>query len=128
MTTTLTTHTLHSSFLSMTTSANRSNGISTSVDLLPRAPQSPRHFFEKLYGHLETNSISNLTPSRSAKQEAVDSVVLSRSLLTGRHEHGTPALDLVGLDSGAISRPPFVHSPPQHSNLSGSSADISDTR
>lgn len=91
------------------------------IPILHRQPQSPRHFFEKLYGHLETTAPVSPVPnghlSQSAKHE-VDSVVLSRSLLL---EHQNSQLDLMA------SRTP-VHSPPHNSNMSGSSADVSDTR
>lgn len=95
---------------------------STILAELPRPPQSPRHFFEKLYGHLET-TVTPTSPEITSHigqltKHEVDSVVLSRGLMI---EHHNSQLDLM---AGRSS----VHSPPQHSNMSGSSADVSDTR
>lgn len=114
MTTTLNSHTLPIS---------RPNGLSTSADM-PRPPQSPRHFFEKLYGHLETTNNSSHISNSNHQHDCLDSVVLSRSMLMENHQ-GTQQLD-TGIINSKIR--PDSHSPPQHSNMSGSSADISDTR
>lgn len=41
-------------------SAKREKGtLSAKSDVIPNRPSSPRQFFERIYGHLETTNVSN---------------------------------------------------------------------